>query len=140
MGTIADAQSITLQTPVPVVKAPSRNIAIDAYRGFVMLLMMGEVLQFERVWPCLSGQQHSGRFCLQSNACGVGRLLAARHDPALVFVSGRGCTSLFASPAAWRRGRREARLFLHALWRSFLLIALGVFLRSITLVANVLHV
>ena len=50
MGTIADAQSITLQTPVPVVKAPSRNIAIDAYRGFVMLLMMGEVLQFERVY------------------------------------------------------------------------------------------
>ena len=31
------------------VAAPPRNIAVDAYRGFVMLLMMGEVLSFARV-------------------------------------------------------------------------------------------
>ena len=29
-----------------VAAAPQRNIAVDAYRGLVMLLMMGEVLQF----------------------------------------------------------------------------------------------
>jgi hypothetical protein len=28
---------------------PTRNQAIDAYRGLVMLLMMGEVLEFARV-------------------------------------------------------------------------------------------
>ena len=27
-----------------------RNLAVDAYRGFVMLLMMGEVLQFAKVY------------------------------------------------------------------------------------------
>ena len=29
--------------------AGARNVAIDAYRGLVMLLMMGEVLQFAHV-------------------------------------------------------------------------------------------
>jgi predicted acyltransferase len=28
---------------------PGRNLAVDAYRGFVMLLMMAEVLQLSRV-------------------------------------------------------------------------------------------
>jgi hypothetical protein len=28
------------------VSAPPRNIAVDAYRGLVMLLMMGEILKF----------------------------------------------------------------------------------------------
>src|ERR1700729_153076 len=33
---------------LPAQPAP-RNIAVDAYRGFVMLLMMGEVLELARV-------------------------------------------------------------------------------------------
>ena len=28
---------------------PTRNVAVDAYRGFVMLLMMAEVLQLSRL-------------------------------------------------------------------------------------------
>jgi predicted acyltransferase len=32
-----------------VEQPPQRNIAVDAYRGLVMLLMMGEVLQFGQV-------------------------------------------------------------------------------------------
>ena len=28
---------------------PRRNVAVDAYRGFVMLLMMAEVLRFSEV-------------------------------------------------------------------------------------------
>ena len=31
------------------VEAPKRNIAVDAYRGLVMLLMMGEVMQWAAV-------------------------------------------------------------------------------------------
>ena len=34
--------------PAPTT-APPRNIAVDAYRGFVMLLMMGEVMNFTAV-------------------------------------------------------------------------------------------
>ena len=33
----------------------SRNVAIDAYRGFVMLLMMAEVLQLARVAGAFPG-------------------------------------------------------------------------------------
>src|ERR1700751_6030821 len=31
------------------VSVPPRNVAVDAYRGLVMLLMMGEVMQFAKV-------------------------------------------------------------------------------------------
>jgi len=35
---------------VPLARiTPRRNVALDAYRGFVMLLMMGEVLRFSEV-------------------------------------------------------------------------------------------
>ncbi len=30
-----------------------RNLAVDAYRGLVMLLMMGEVMQFTKVYGIL---------------------------------------------------------------------------------------
>jgi uncharacterized membrane protein len=33
----------------PIPQPPQRSIAIDAYRGLVMLLMMAEVLQLSRV-------------------------------------------------------------------------------------------
>ena len=33
----------------PVVQSSPRNVAVDAYRGLVMLLMMAEVLQLSRV-------------------------------------------------------------------------------------------
>src|SRR2546429_6943776 len=49
------------ETPVPVgesipgVRQIPRNVAMDAYRGFVMLLMMAEVLQLERVARAFPG-------------------------------------------------------------------------------------
>jgi len=35
--------------------APARNVAVDAYRGLVMLLMMGEVLNFATVAHAFPG-------------------------------------------------------------------------------------
>src|SRR5215471_7920988 len=35
--------------------ASRRNVAVDAYRGFVMLLMMGEVLRFSEVAQAYPG-------------------------------------------------------------------------------------
>ena len=40
------------QPPQPVMQ---RNLAVDAYRGLVMMLMMGEVLSFTRVYHALPG-------------------------------------------------------------------------------------
>src|SRR5215470_20187161 len=36
-------------------QAPKRNVAVDAYRGLVMLLMMGEVLNFAAVYHAYPG-------------------------------------------------------------------------------------
>ena len=42
-------ESIRSRQPV------ARNVAVDAYRGFVMLLMMAEVLQFSRIAQAFPG-------------------------------------------------------------------------------------
>ena len=42
------------------VAAPRRNVAVDAYRGLVMLLMMGEVMQCAAVVTRLSRTVCSG--------------------------------------------------------------------------------
>ena len=51
-ATVASADTVVTTTklrPLDNVTAV-RNLAVDAYRGLVMLLMMGEVLQFTKVY------------------------------------------------------------------------------------------
>lgn len=113
---------------LPLAK-PARNVAIDAYRGFVMLLMMAEVLQFARVsaafptslfWKVLAwNQTHSEWF-----GCSL-------HDtiqPSFSFLVGVALPYSISSRLA--KGGTFWKLFAHALWRSLVLVALGVFLRS----------
>ena len=40
---------------IPSRAAVARNVAVDAYRGFVMLLMMAEVLRFSQVAHAFPG-------------------------------------------------------------------------------------
>ena len=47
----ATAARVSPPTPQPV----QRNSAVDSYRGFVMLLMMAEVLQLSRVAAAFPG-------------------------------------------------------------------------------------
>jgi predicted acyltransferase len=104
---------------------------VDVYRGFVMLLMMAEVLQFARVsaalptslfWKVLAwNQTHSEWF-----GCSL-------HDtiqPSFSFLVGVALPYSIASRLA--KGGTFWKLFAHALWRSLLLVALGVFLRSMS--------
>ena len=46
--TAADVETVATTTVRPALPTV-RNLAVDAYRGLVMLLMMGEVLQFAKV-------------------------------------------------------------------------------------------
>jgi len=109
--------------------AAARNVSIDAYRGLVMLLMMAEVLQLSHVsaaypnslfWKVLGwNQTHTEWF-----GCSL-------HDtiqPGFSFLVGVALPYSIASRMA--KGASFANLFRHALWRSFALAALGVFLRS----------
>ena len=117
-------------TPAPA-PAPARLASIDAYRGFVMLLMMAEALRLKRVatavpesglWQFLAAQQTHVEW--------IGASLHDLIQPSFSFLVGVALPFSIASRAA--RGETPARMTLHAGWRALLLILLGVFLRSVS--------
>src|SRR5258705_2438677 len=133
MATVSQTIPVAKTTPRMREAVPehtvSRNLSIDAYRGLVMLLMMAEVLQLSRVaaayptsffWKILAfNQTHVEWF-----GCSL-------HDtiqPGFSFLVGVALPYSIASRIA--KGARFKELFWHALWRSLVLVALGVFLRS----------
>jgi len=72
----------------------------------------------------------SGHFFAITKPCGLGGLLLARFNPAILFISGGGALPFsLANRAA--RGQPKMEMMLHAGWRAVVLILLGVFLRSI---------
>jgi predicted acyltransferase len=117
--------------PLPKIsQTTQRNVAVDAYRGLVMLLMMGEVLQFARVSHALPGNWFW--HILAFNQTHVEWFGCSLHDtiqPGFSFLVGVALP--YSIAARLRKGATFGKLFAHALWRSLLLIALGVFLRSI---------
>jgi len=109
--------------------AATRITSIDAYRGLVMFLMMAEVLHLSRmantfpddpVWKFLAHHQNH----VEWTGCTLHDLI----QPSFSFLVGVALPFSLASRAA--RGQRFVVQALHALWRSLLLIFLGVFLRS----------
>jgi heparan-alpha-glucosaminide N-acetyltransferase len=113
--------------PVSVVQ---RNVAVDAYRGLVMLLMMAEVLHFARVAQAYPGNWFWS--ILAFNQTHVEWAGCSLHDliqPSFSFLVGVALPYSIASRL--RKGGTFGKMFAHAIWRSILLIALGIFLRSI---------
>jgi predicted acyltransferase len=110
-------------------KAP-RLGSLDAYRGFVMFLMLGEVLQLPSVSRALPD---SGfwRFLAfhQSHVPWIGCSLHDLIQPSFSFLVGVALPFSLASRR--EKGQTRTQTILHAAWRSFALVALGVFLRSI---------
>src|SRR5262245_24595860 len=110
--------------------APSRVAAIDAYRGLVMFLMMAEVLHLARVAKALPDDPVWKFLALhQTHVEWTGCTLHDLIQPSFSFLVGVALPFSLASRMA--RGQRFAVMALHALWRSALLIVLGVFLRSV---------
>lgn len=114
--------------PVELSK-PQRNVAVDAYRGLVMLLMMGEVLRFAEVaksfpsnffWHILSYNQ--------SHVEWSGMSLHDTIQPSFTFLVGVALP--YSLRSRQRKGESFANMLVHTIWRSFLLIFLGFFLRS----------
>lgn len=111
------------------VSSPPRNVAVDAYRGLVMLLMMGEVLNFARVakaypdslfWHVLAYNQTHVEWS--------GMSLHDTIQPAFTFLVGVALP--YSIHSRLRKGQSFGKRMAHTIWRSLLLIALGIFLRS----------
>lgn len=109
--------------------AAPRNVAVDTYRGFVMLLMMAEVLRLSEVarsfpgnwfWKFLSFNQNHVEW--------AGCSLHDTIQPGFSFLVGVALPYSIASRTA--KGKSFQNQLGHAIWRSLILIALGIFLRS----------
>ncbi len=117
-----------MSTPItaqPVPRVPS----IDAFRGFVMFLMLAEVM---RLWTLHDAFPSSGFWALVAyNTTHVPWQGCSLHDliqPAFSFLAGASLPFSIAIRQA--RGERFGKMLGHAVRRSLILILLGIFLRS----------
>jgi predicted acyltransferase len=121
MRTVSEPVSITV---------PGRLSSLDAYRGFVMLLMASEGLGITQIarsfkqsgfWQFLAYQTEH----VEWRGCSLWDLI----QPSFMFMVGVAMPYSLASRQA--KGQPFGQMFLHALWRSLLLVFLGIFLRSV---------
>ncbi|MEZ6139811.1 MAG: hypothetical protein R3B84_04490 [Zavarzinella sp.] len=109
---------------------PERIESIDIYRGLVMFLMMAEVLRIAKVASQFPGSSlwtwlgwHTSHVAWRG--CSVHDMI----QPSFTFLVGVALP--FSLAARLGRGQSFFRMAGHALWRSLLLIGLGIILRSI---------
>lgn len=123
------AEPQTAARPGAAASAVPRNVAVDAYRGLVMVLMMAEVLHLARVAGAFPGNWFWGILAYnQTHVQWAGCSLHDMIQPSFSFLVGVALPYSIAS--RMRKGQSFQFLFAHALWRSLILIALGIFLRS----------
>ena len=130
----AQLETAALQSAVVVPSAGSapvaRLISLDAFRGLVMTLMLAEVMRLPHValnfphslfWRVVGfNTEH-----VPWQGCSLHDLI----QPAFSFLVGAALPFSIASRK--RKGQSFGNMLGHAVWRSFLLIALGIFLRSL---------
>lgn len=110
--------------------SPQRVASVDVYRGFVMLLMMAEVLSFRHVSQSLPDSSF-WRFLYfhQDHVPWVGCSLHDLIQPSFTFLVGVALPYSIASRRA--KGLAFKQMFGSAIRRSLILIFLGIFLRSL---------
>jgi len=130
-GTMSTTPTSTAITPELIPDpTPARVRSVDVYRGAVMFLMMAEVLELghvarsfpgSRAWQALAFHQSHVEWA----GCSVHDMI----QPSFSFLVGVALPFSLASRA--RRGESTRKLIVHAAWRSLVLIALGIALRSV---------
>jgi len=109
---------------------PDRIESLDIYRGFVMLLMMAEVLKLGEVAKAYPESQLLSFLAWhQHHVAWRGCTLHDLIQPSFTFLVGAALP--FSLAARQARGQSTGTMTAHALWRAFLLVALGIFLRSV---------
>lgn len=118
-----------LAPAAPAAPAPTRLVSLDAYRGFVMLAMASSGLGFAAVaktfpesglWKFLAGQT--------DHVAWRGLAFWDLIQPSFMFIVGVAMPWAYANRKA--RGEGWWSQFVHAIGRSLVLVALGVFLSS----------
>lgn len=115
-----------LPAPYP---APSRLVSLDVYRGLVMFLVCLRMLELDEValhYPDSGFWQFIGFH--SSHVPWVGCSLNDVIHPSFVFLT--GVSLVFSVAARSAKGQSKWSMAGHALWRSGVLIILGIFLRS----------
>jgi len=107
----------------------NRLTSADVYRGFVMFLMMAEVLSFEKVSEALP-QSTFWQFLAfnQSHVEWIGCSLHDLIQPSFSFLV--GVVLPYSVANRLQHQEKFTKVFSHVLWRSLKLILLGIFLRS----------
>jgi heparan-alpha-glucosaminide N-acetyltransferase len=126
-----DSLRVVREAFAPALLPTTRLVSLDAYRGFVMLLMVSAGLGIATAeqraqharpfWHFLAGQVDH----VQWSGCSLWDLI----QPSFMFIVGVALPFSLAKRVA--KGESFSRLLLHAVWRSLLLIWLGIFLSSI---------
>jgi heparan-alpha-glucosaminide N-acetyltransferase len=108
----------------------NRIISLDALRGLVMLLMLAEAMRLWTLHVAFPGSRFWAIVAYNTEhvpwqGCSLHDLI----QPAFSFLVGAALPFSIASRLA--RGQTFRRMLAHAAWRSIVLIALGIFLRSL---------
>ncbi|MDA8743116.1 hypothetical protein N9N28_00660 [Rubripirellula amarantea] len=117
----------------PAVKAASpieRKSSIDVFRGMVMFLMLAELLHLGSLARAFPGNWffewvHFHTTHVEWEGCSLHDLI----QPAFTFLV--GVSMPFSIASRLSKGQSTSRLLLHAVWRSLVLIGLGIVLRSL---------
>jgi heparan-alpha-glucosaminide N-acetyltransferase len=123
-------EAVVIQEPVAKAEGTSRLLSLDAFRGTIMLLMLNEATRLplvarsfphSAIWAAIAfNTEH-----VDWQGCSLHDLI----QPGFSFLVGAALPFSIASRRA--KGQTFWQLLGHAVWRAFLLIALGIFLRSI---------
>jgi len=126
----ASQEAVLVKEPAAQPEGRSRLHSLDAFRGTIMLLMLNEVTRLHMVaqsfphswiWSAIAfNTEH-----VDWQGCSLHDLI----QPGFSFLVGAAMPFSIASRTS--KGQTFWQLFGHAVWRAFLLILLGIFLRSI---------
>jgi predicted acyltransferase len=118
-----------MSTPSSPQGTPERLVSLDAFRGLTMLFMASSgfgIAQIAKAFPD-SGLWELLRYNT-SHAAWIGGGAWDMIQPAFMFMVGMALP--FSSSRRTAEGQDQQNVFLHTLWRAFVLVALGVFLST----------
>jgi heparan-alpha-glucosaminide N-acetyltransferase len=118
-----------MQESPTISPSPGRLVSLDAYRGLVMFLVCLRMLELDEValhFPDSALWRFIGFH--SSHVPWVGCSLNDVIHPSFVFLT--GVSLVFSVAARSAKGQSKWSMTGHALWRSVVLILLGIFLRS----------